>query len=117
MDIEKIVEKIAKQATKDPSILSSLMEHPYSTIGKVTGSKDVSSDDASQIVTAVSALAAGKDVDFGSLASLASGLMAENGDSVHGLSNALLGSGSSKGVDLSDGIDLDDIAGIFGKLF
>ena len=134
MNIESVVQLLAGQVAQNPQMLTSLLEHPYSTIGNATNNNNVSKDEASQVVTAMSQLACGSAVDFGSLASMASGLLGQNNGSVHQLANSLLGAGSSQGVnvtngidagkiasciasgvDLSDGLGLDDIMRVAGK--
>jgi hypothetical protein len=135
MDIQSIVQQLAGEAAKNPDFLGSLLEHPYSTIGTATNNDNVSKDEASQVVAAMSQLASGSAVDFGGLASMASGLLSQNGGSVHELANSLLGSGSTQGVDvsngisadlvsniasavdLSDGLGLDDVMRVAGKIF
>ena len=143
MAIQDIVVELVGQVAKNPDILTNLLAHPYSTIGNMTGNNNVSKEEASQVVTATSALASGKTVDFGNLASMAAGFLAKNGNSVHALANSLLGNGASQGVDvsngvtggimdnlvgavskgglpgvdLSDGIGLDDLAGLAGAFF
>lgn len=135
MAIQDIVQQLVGAVAKNPEMLTSLMEHPYSTIGNMTNNDNVSKEEASQVVAATSALASGQSVDFGALASMAAGLLSQNGGSVHQLANALLGSGSSQGVDvsngvsadlissiatgvdLSDGLGLDDVLNVAGKLF
>ena len=130
---------------ENPQMLSGLMEHPYSTVRTATGKEDVSRDEVSQVVTAASALAGGQAVDFGSLASIASGLLSQNGGSAHALANALLGGSSAvsanngvsndvasnlagvvfggggannqDSIDLSDGFGLDDLAVLAKKFF
>ena len=110
MNIESVVQLIAGEVAKNPQMLTSLLNHPYSTIGNATNNDNVSKDEASQVVAAVSQLACGSAVDFGSLASMASGLLGQNGGSVHQLANSLLGSGSAQGVDVSNGLDAAKIA-------
>jgi hypothetical protein len=135
MNIESIVQQLAGEVAKNPQILTSLLNHPYSTIANATDNNDVTKEEASQVVTAMSQLACGSAVDFGSLASMASGLLGENSGSVHQLANSLLGAGSPQGVnvtngisadllgniasavDLSDGLGLDDLMRVAGKVF
>ena len=136
MNIESIVQQIAGEVAKNPQMLTNLLQHPYSTIGNATNNDNVSKEEASQVVTAVSQLACGSAVDFGSLASMASSFLGQNNGSVHQLANALLGSGSSQGVnvtngidaakimnniasgvDLSDGLGMDDLLRVAGKFF
>ncbi|RVU97375.1 hypothetical protein EII22_07035 [Coriobacteriales bacterium OH1046] len=163
MDIRSIVGNIIGLAQDNPSILGSLIEHPYSTVRTISGAEDVSREEASQVVTAVSSLAQGKAVDFDALGGMASLLLGQNDNSVHTLAGSLFGSllggGADKqeasaeapaagfnldlgqlatiagslltianatgiatkktkkgGVDLSDGIGLDDIAGVASTL-
>lgn len=97
MATQDIVQQIVKAAISNPNMLSDLMAHPYSTISKLTGIEEVSKEQASQAVTATSALASGHSVDFGALAATAAKLLASNGNSVHSLASALLGGGMSKG--------------------
>lgn len=165
MDIQSIVGSLIGLAQENPSILGSLVEHPYSTVRTVSGTQDVSRQEAAEVVTAVSSLAQGNAVDFGTLAGLAGTLLGQNNNSVHSLAGSLFGSllgvpaqepvqqaaeepeapamqldlgklatvaGSllaianatgittkktkKNGVDLSDGIGLDDVAGLAGTL-
>lgn len=164
MDIQSIVGSLIGLAQDNPSILGSLVEHPYSTVRTVSGVEDVSRQEAAEVVTAVSSLAQGNAVDFGQLAGLAGTLLGQNNNSVHSLAGSLFGSllgantaapvqqqaaeepagmqldlgqlatiaGSlltianatgittkktkKSGVDLSDGIGLDDVAGLAGSL-
>lgn len=164
MDIQSIVGSLIGLAQDNPSILGSLVEHPYSTVRTVSGVEDVSRQEAAEVVTAVSSLAQGNAVDFGQLAGLAGTLLGQNNNSVHSLAGSLFGSllgtntaapvqqqaaeepagmqldlgqlatiaGSlltianatgittkktkKSGVDLSDGIGLDDVAGLAGTL-
>ena len=114
MDMQDLIKLLVGNAGENPDLLSSLMEHPYSTIGNLTNNDNVSKEEASQAVTAVAALASGQSVDFGSLASVAAQLLAGNDNSVHSLASALLGSSAPAGVDVSKGVG-DDILGNLAK--
>ena len=165
MDIQSIVGSLIGLAQENPSILGSLVEHPYSTVRTVSGTKDVSRNEAAEVVTAVSSLAQGQAVDFNTLGSLASLLLGQNDNSVHTLAGSLFGNMLSQaeveeeeepeeeiqaagmnldlgklaliagslltianatgvtnkktkksGVDLSDGVGLDDLAGLAATL-
>ncbi len=165
MDIQSIVGALIGLAQDNPSVLGSLVEHPYSTVRSVTGAQEVSRNEAAEVVTAVSSLAQGKAVDFDALGSMASTLLGQNDNSVHTLAGSLFGNllgvpsagkaeqaeekpagsglnldlgklatiagslltianstgiatgkGKKGGVDLSDGIGLDDIVGIASSL-
>jgi len=97
----------------------------------------------SQALAAFSALANGQQVDFGNLASIASGLLADNGGSAHAMAQSLFGSQIAEsnsasaadpisdmiamlskvdfakgiaGVDLSDGLDFGDVLGFAGAI-
>lgn len=117
MDIQELVKMLVGNVEKNPDLLSSLMQHPYSTIGNLTDNNNVSSEEASQAVTAMAALAGGQPVDFGSLASVASQLLAGNGGSVHTLADSLLGSGAPAGVDVSNGVSTDILSNLAGAVF
>lgn len=135
MDIQTIVQQLAGEVAKNPDMLTNLLAHPYSTIGNATGNDNVSKEEASQVVAAMSNLACGSAVDFTNLPALAASMLTQNNGSVHNLANSLLGSGSSQGVnvsngipadlvknvasavDLSDGLGLDDLLRVAGKLF
>ena len=117
MDIQELVKMLAGNAANNPDLLGSLMQHPYSTVGNLTNNENVSSEEASQAVTAMAALAGGQNVDFGNLASVASQLLADNGGSVHNLANALLGSGAQQGVNVSNGVSSDIISNLAGAVF
>ncbi len=117
MDIQNLVQLLVGSTEKNPDLLGSLMQHPYSTIGNLTNNENVSKEEASQAVTAMAALAGGQAVDFGSLASVASELLAGSGGSVHSLADALLGSGASMGVDVSGGVSNDILSNLAGAVF
>ena len=117
MDIQDLVKMLVGSAEENPDLLGSLMQHPYSTIGNLTDNPNVSKEEASQAVTAVAALAGGQAVDFGSLGSVASQLLAGNGGSVHSLADALLGSGAPTGVDVSNGVSTDILSNLAGAAF
>ncbi len=99
MATQDIVQQIVKAAISNPNMLSALMEHPYSTISELTGIETVTKEQASQAVTATSALASGQSVDFASLAATAAKLLSSNGNSVHALASALFGGGMTKKED------------------
>lgn len=152
MATQEIVQQIIKAVTSDSNILSDLIAHPYSTISKLTGIETVTKEQASEAVTATSALASGQSVDFSTLASVAAKLLSKSDNSVHSLASTLFGAGTEKAeegaaptvssdvksqilenlvgvvfnkgaaeasgpkIDLSDGIGLDDLMGLAGKL-
>ena len=117
MDIQDLVQLLVGSTEENPDLLGNLMQHPYSTIGNLTDNENVSKEEASQAVTAMAALAGGQQVDFSSLGAVASQLLAGNGDSVHALADALLGSGASAGVDVSCGVSDDILSNLAGAAF
>ena len=117
MDMQDIIQMLIGQTQQNPATLTSLMQHPYSTISNVTGIENVSSAQASQAVTAMSTIAAGNSVDFGNLANIAAALMGQNNNSVHTLANSILGSGTTHGVDVSNGISANMIANFANAIF
>lgn len=135
---QDIVQQLINSVVSDPDLFSTLVQHPYSAVRTATGAEEVSKEEASQAVAAVSLLGSGKTVDFGNLAEIASTLLAQSDGSVHTMASALLGEDSpatpspadlianlasvdfSKGlagVDLSDGIGFDDVIGFAAGLF
>lgn len=112
MNTQDLIKTLVATVQENPELLGKLMEHPYSTIGDLTDNDNVSKEEASQAVTAMAALAGGKDIDFGGLASVAAQLLASNGGSVHALANALLGNGTKEGVDVSEGVSTDIISNL-----
>lgn len=114
MDMQDLIKLLIGTTEENPDMLGNLMQHPYSTIGNLTNNDNVSKEEASQAVTAMAALASGQSVDFGSLASIASQLLAGNDNSVHSLAESLLGSKAPVGVDVSKGVS-DDILGNLAK--
>ena len=120
MDIQEMISMLLGSAQSDPSILGNLVEHPYSTIRNVTGVQDISREQASQVVAGTAAAARGQKIDMGSLAGIASAMLGQSDNSVHSLAEMLLGSGSSYGVDMSQGVGTDilsNILGLSGSMF
>jgi len=143
MASQDIVQQLVNSVVSNPDLMNSLAEHPYSTVREATGQEEVSRDDVSQALAAFSALANGQQVDFGNLASIASGLLADNGGSAHAMAQSLFGSQIAEsnsasaadpisdmiamlskvdfakgiaGVDLSDGLDFGDVLGFAGAI-
>ena len=117
MDIQSLVQMLVGGVEENPDLLGSLMQHPYSTIGNLTDNSDVSKEEASQAVTAMAALASGQSVDFGSLGSVASQLLAGSDNSVHSLAASLLGPNAPEGVDVSSGVSTDILSNLAGAAF
>lgn len=157
MATQDTVKSLAESVLSNPDFLSHLTEHPYSAVREASGKEEVSREEVSEAVTALSALMGGQNVDFANLGSMSSGLLEQNGGSAHDLASSLFGnllgggmpfgggepaqaaSGSQAdilqglmsnlsnvsfeqgmaGVDLSDGLGIDDVIGfakgIFGK--
>ena len=132
MASQDIVQQLISSVVSNPDLFNNLVAHPYSAVRDVTGEKEVSKEDASQAVAALSLLGSGKQVDFGSLAEIASQMLNQSNGSVHTMAESFLGAESSftpspadlianlanvnfgkgfAGVDLSDGIGLDDVIG------
>jgi len=93
MQTQDIIGMIAQTVMKNPDILTSLMNHPYSTVAEVSGQnkEDLSKEEVSQVVAGVSGLASGQQVDFGNLASIAATMLAQNNGSTHAMASNLLG--------------------------
>ena len=89
---DAILQQVLSSVTQNPSLLSNMVDHPYSTIGNITNNNNVSKEEASQVVTALAQLAGGQSVNTNNIGSLANQLLGQNNNSVHGLSSSLLGS-------------------------
>lgn len=77
---------------QNPQLITQFLSHPYSVTQEATGaSEKLDQTDMSQVVTAAAAMSTGQNVDFSNLAGVASTLLAQNGGSVHSLTNALFG--------------------------
>ena len=145
MASQDIVQQLVGSVLQNPDLMSNLASHPYSTVSQVTGQEEVSRDEVSEALAAFSTLANGQELDFGNLASLASSMLADNGGSAHAMAESLFGIPLAEsqstataadpisdmlgnlanvtfgqgiaGVDLSDGIGLDDVIGLAGAIF
>ena len=141
MDTMSMIKNLIGGVMQNPDLLGNLSEHPYSTIRQTSGiEEEIPRDQASQVLAAFSALASPGETDLTGLSGLASGVLSDNGNSVHSLAaslfggaaqsqptqtnmlsnlaNAVLGSELSgvKGIDLSDGFGVDDIIGLAQNL-
>ena len=145
MASQDIVQQLVGSVLSDPNLMNNLASHPYSTIRDATGQEDVSRDEVSEALAAFSTLANGQQIDFGDLSSLAASMLADNGGSAHAMAQSLFGMPLAEsqstataadpiadmlgnlanvtfgqgiaGVDLSDGIGLDDVIGVAGAIF
>ena len=145
MASQDIVQQLVGSVLQNPELMNNLASHPYSTVSQVTGQEEVSRDEVSEALAAFSTLANGQELDFGNLSNIASSMLADNGGSAHAMAQSLFGiplqeSQSTAtaadpisdmlgnlanvtfgqgiaGVDLSDGIGIDDIMGVAGALF
>ena len=114
-----IVQELIGVVAKNPSILTNLMEHPYSTVKDVTGMEEVSREQAAEVVTATTALASGRQVDFDNIAQMAQQLLGKNDNSVHTLASSLLGNalGGGNQANATGGIPTDIISNLAGVAF
>ena len=120
MATQDIVQQLIGVVAQNPGILTSLMEHPYSTVKEVTGQEEVSREQAAEVVAATTALASGREVDFGNIAQMASQLLGKNDNSVHTMASSLLGNALGGGVSQSNttgGIPVDIISNLAGVAF
>lgn len=99
MDIQSVASQLMGYLGNNPDLISQFVEHPYSTTAAATGTNDnISKDDMSQIVTQLAAQATGQSVPTADVSGIASSLLGQNGGSVHALTSALFGGGSSAGA-------------------
>lgn len=143
MASQDLVQQLVGSVLSNPNLMNNLAEHPYSAVREATGKEEVSRDEVSQALAAFSSLANGQSIDFGNLASLASSLLADNGGSAHAMAQSLFGAQIQEsasdspadpiadmlgnlakvdfkkgfaGIDLSDGLGLDDVIGFAGAI-
>ena len=141
MDTASMIKNLIGGVMENPSLLGNLSEHPYSTIAQTSGiNEQISRDQASQVLAAFANLASPGSTDLTGLSSMASGMLADNGNSVHSLAASLFGGNAATsqsqssmlsnlagavlgselsgvtGLDLSDGFGVDDIIGLAKNL-
>lgn len=144
MASQDIVQQLVGSVLSNPDLMNNLAEHPYSTVSEVTGQEEVTRDEVSEALAAFSALASGQQVDFGNLASIAQTMLGDYGGSAHSMAQGLFGAPIAEsqstattadpvadmlanlakvdfskgiaGVDLSDGLGLDDVIGFAGAV-
>ncbi len=136
--IQQIASQVLGAIQSDSGVASKLAADPASTIKEITGI-ELSGDDLSAVVTAVSHLVKGEDVDFGNLATLAKDMLSEHGGDLMSTLGSLFGgkdddvegeqeqaepakddADEKKGEKESgkgDGFGLDDVLDIAGSLF
>lgn len=96
MDIQSVATQLMGYLGDNPDLIANFVRHPYSTTATATGSDErISQDDMSQIVTQMAAQVTGQKIGSGDVAGLASTLLGQNGGSVHAMTSALFGGGSS----------------------
>ena len=140
MSTQDNVKGLVESIQSNPDFLAHLAQHPYSAMRETTGREDISRDEVSEAMAALATLMGGQSVDFGKIGGVASGMLADNGGSAHSMAESLFGgllggvggqSGAQvgfpsdilsnlahidfakgmAGVDLSDGLGLDDVVG------
>ena len=141
MDTASMIKNLVGSVMENPDLLGSLSEHPYSTIRQTSGiEEEIPRDQASQVLAAFASLASPGETDLTGLSGMASGMLADNGNSVHSLASSLFGGAAQsqpqqssmlanlagavlgselsgvKGIDLSDGFGVDDIIGLAKNL-
>lgn len=96
MDILSIASQLMGATSQNPSLLTQFLDHPYSTTQQVTGAEQkLDKTDMSQVLTALAAMTGGQQkpeqLDANSIATLASSLLGQNDNSIHGMTNMLFG--------------------------
>ena len=120
-----IASTLVQFLASNPELITQFLNHPYSTTQQATGApQQLSQTDMSEVVTAAAAMSTGQNVDMSNLAGVASTLLAQNGGSVHALTNALFGT-PQQAVQIqqqaasgaqSSGLDLGTLVGLAGAL-
>lgn len=120
-----IASTLIKFLASNPELITQFLNHPYSTTQQATGaSQQLSQTDMSEVVTAAAAMSTGQNVDMSNLAGVASTLLAQNGGSVHQLTNALFGTPQQAAqiqqqqasTAQSSGLNLGTLVGLAGAL-
>ena len=91
MASQDFIQQIIGSVLSNPSLLTSMVEHPYSAVREASGTQDVSRDDVGQALAALSMLGSGQQLDFGNLASIATKMLSQNNNSAHDLAASLFG--------------------------
>lgn len=96
MDIQEMANQLIGFLGDNPNLISQFVEHPYSTTAQATHTQGkIDKDDMSQILTQIAAQASGQSFGTNDVASMASNLLGQNGNSIHALASTLFGGTSS----------------------
>ncbi len=93
MATQDLVQMLIGSVLENPQLITSLMDHPYSTVSQATGTpkEDLSRDEVGEVITAFSTLAGGGSVDFNTLPSASANMLGQSNGSAHTLAQTLLG--------------------------
>ena len=113
MSTQDNVKGLVESIQSNPDFLAHLAQHPYSAMRETTGKEDISRDEVSEAMAALATLMGGQSVDFGKIGGVGGQSGAQVGlptDILSNLEHIDFAKGMA-GVDLSDGLGLDDVVG------
>ncbi|MDO5118045.1 MAG: hypothetical protein Q4D34_06125 [Eggerthellaceae bacterium] len=117
---EEIVQQLIGSILQNPQSAQTLVEHPYSSVKKVTGQDWVDQSQVAEVISMLGGLAKGKTVDYSLVQQRSQSQLAKSGGSAHSMAENVLGSLFGFGqaaqqqqtaAAQSSGIDMMDILG------
>lgn len=119
MDVQDIAQQLVSTLGSNPELLEQFGADPHGTAKEITSEHNLTASQLGTVLQIAGPLLSGGDldlsnIDLGSLASLAAGLLGGGDDEEK--TTKKKASKKSSGVDLSDGLDLGDIMGLAGGL-
>ena len=89
---EQIVQQLIGSILQNPQSAQTIVEHPYSSVKKVTGQDWVEQSQVAEVISMLGGLAKGKTVDYGLVQERSQSQLAKNGGSAHAMAENVLGS-------------------------
>ena len=117
---EQIVQQLIGSILQNPQSVQTIVEHPYSSVKKVTGQDWVEQSQVAEVISMLGGLAKGKTVDYGLVQERSQSQLAKSGGSAHSMAENVLGSLFGVGqaaqqqqaaAAQNSGIDMMDILG------
>ncbi|MBE6464773.1 MAG: hypothetical protein E7003_05560 [Eggerthellaceae bacterium] len=89
---EQIVQQLIGSILQNPQSAQTIVEHPYSSVKKVTGQDWVEQSQVAEVISMLGGLAKGKTVDYGLVQERSQSQLAKSGGSAHSMAENVLGS-------------------------
>ena len=89
---EQIVQQLIGSILQNPQSAQTLVEHPYSSVKKVTGQDWVDQSQVAEVISMLGGLAKGKTVDYSLVQERSQSQLAKSGGSAHSMAENVLGS-------------------------